>query len=147
MHILRITGGITLLLLAAMKGHSVIADWSQLNTPDPVLLVVSSRSLIIFAIIAECLMAIALCAAPQKLPVGRWLLGLCVMIGYYRFARWMLGIKAPCGCLGRWLQEWGVSNRQAEEAAIWALAALALLGGALTIIENRSAMGSKESGV
>jgi hypothetical protein len=142
--LLRILGGIIFFLVATMKGHMIITEWSNLHTPDPVFLVVSSRFLISFAIIAECAMAVVLCLAPKHIAIGRWMLGLCITIGYYRFARWTLGIKAPCSCLGNWLREWGVSNRQAEEAAIWILAALALLGGALAILESRIALTSPE---
>ncbi len=97
--------GFVLLVVAASKGVTIHADPKVLTVRDP-LLGISYRSVLYLAIIAEALVGLGAIIRPQSTLTFYGLGWLGVGFAGYKMIRWMMGVNAPCKCMGHFLQWW-----------------------------------------
>jgi len=109
-----------LLLTAVSKVVGVIGWWSLLRNRDPIVPLLSTRSILLASAAFE--IAVASCLVMRrnvqfKLLSIAWI---STLFGAYRFALWLRGIDGSCGCSGlQWLQ---YSKRiQIESVLLWLL--------------------------
>lgn len=89
-----------------LKLASVFESWTALARPDPLFLFLSTRTVLLAAVVLELVVACILLVGRNPLFLSAWLTWLCLVLATYRFSLHTIGYRGPCKCLGnppRWL--------------------------------------------
>jgi len=121
--------GLILILLAVSKSISILDGARVLDARDP-LFMLSYRSVFTIAIVIEAVVGVITIVLPRQPCSAMLLVGTSGCFMTYRIIRIVMGIKAPCKCMGRFL-EWSPALAGHENAISWATLMLLCAIGAL----------------
>jgi hypothetical protein len=139
------TSAFLLFTTAVLKILSAFSKVAYLGLPDPVIYVLSNRSLLLVAAEIELGLAALLALRPHAWYSRHGLLALCAGFVGYRGALHFFGGSPPCPCLGRasdWLH---ITPEHADRLAIGLLVIFAVAAGVSVLLHASGRIESSAS--